>query len=392
MNIKWVGPVLDPSGYGNASRDYVSALYHSGHSITIETRYFNAKDPSLYNEAGELMQMLSDKIIDYDTVVHHYVPNKVTGRAEKGKFNVGYNTWETDKIPDHWVDQINNNFDLLLVPSIFNEQVYIHSGVTIPIEVVPHCVNTKEYENAPDYNEEYDLDYINGRYKFFSVFQWTERKNPIGLLKAYFSAFYNFYNDKVVLILKTYRSNTSLEEKLKIIEEIKKLKNDMNFNDQDKCPPILLLTDFVTKEDLITLYKMTDCFVLPTRGEGFGLPILEAMICGKPVITTNYGGHLDFCCERYTGENQYSIPKDKQLCRLIPYQLTPVAHMSWIPHYDGTQSWADPDVIELKRALQYNYFNIYPYDTKYAEKYIKTNYCYQTIAEKMINEILKYKP
>jgi glycosyltransferase involved in cell wall biosynthesis len=165
----------------------------------------------------------------------------------------------------------------------------------------------------------------------------------------------------------------------------------MNF-DNDKRPPLILLTTFLPKQDIITLYKMCDCFVFPTRAEGFGLPLMEAMLCNKPVITTNYGGHLDFCCEDYKGSNYFtSNAFNKPLCTLLPYQLTPVAHMQWIPYYDGTQSWAEPDVMNLKEHMRYVYYGMYLHDTVKAQKHIEQNYNYKTVAQKIMEILKKYK-
>lgn len=390
MKIEWIGPVFDPSGYGAASRDYVQALCEYGIDITLSPQYFAKTENITHQTTKDFLSSHTNRFNDAQIVVHHYVPNKITDRCDKNKFNIGYNTWETNKIPDHWVYEINNNLDLLMVPSIFNKNIYRECGVTTPIEVVPHCLNMDSYRNAPSYNEKYQINLTEDRFIFFSVFQWTERKNPIGLIKAYYSAFFNNGNNEVCLVLKTYRSSTDLSEKAKIVQEIKKLKEDMNFNDANKCPPILLLTEFVMDEELITLYKMADCFVLPTRGEGAGIPIMEAMACRLPVITTNYSGHLDFCCEEYKGISYYSRPEDKQLCDLIPCQMTPVAHMNWIPHYDGTQLWAEPDISYLTTAMRYIKYDIYFHSPQKAQKHIRENYCYSAVAEKFINAVQKH--
>ena len=385
MKIKWLGPVFDPSGYGVANRDYIKALHFYGNYIKVSTQGFVVRNPELY----PFIQSLVDIPLDYDIVVHHYVPNRLYERIEPKKFNVGYNTWETDRIPDHWVDQLNK-LDLVLVPSTYNKKVYQSSGVTVPIEVISHCVDLNKFDEAPEYLEKFDSEQIRGRFKFFSVFQWTERKNPINLLKAYFSAFYNNNNDKVVLVLKTFRSNTSHSEKLKIISQIKELKEDMRFFDETKIPPVCLLTEHVSDTEMASLYKMHDCFVLPTRSEGFGLPIMEALISKMPVITTNYSGHLDFCCTNYNGLSEKSTPKDGQLCYLLPCQMTPVAHMKYIPFYDGTQSWAEPDVMNLKEAMRYVYYGLYPYDPSWAAYFCRNKVSYERVAEQFTDAIKKH--
>ena len=284
FGIKWKGPTLDPSGYGTANRDYVDALYRVGTDITVQPWNFENKSVDFYGEQGKLIESLKNKDIDYDVVVHHYVPNRPA--PEAGKFNVGYNTWETDSLPDNWVDKMNRSFDLVLVPSHFNKEVYRNSGVKVPVEVVPHCLDTSEFEIAKPAK----IPGFERHYKFLSVFQWTERKNPIGLLKAYFTGFYD--RNDVVLVLKTYGSSTSKNQRDKIKQMIESVKKDLRF-DPNRLPPIYFLGDLISRETMTSVYKGCDCFVLPCFSEDTqimttnGLKGIDDVKVGEKVLTIN---------------------------------------------------------------------------------------------------------
>lgn len=329
IGIKWKGPLLSHSGYGQANRDYVSALHNSGFKITTEPKQVDPQPASCFGDQGKLVMDLKKRDISYDFVVHHQVPIEAQIKIEHDKINIAYNTWETDKLPEKWIHTINRYFDLQLVPSEFNKELYIQNGIKIRIEVLPHCVDVNEFINEEKSENRYDLGPCkNKRFKFLSVFQWTERKNPIGLLKAYFSEFYD--REDVVLILKTYRSNTSKKEIQIIKNEIEQLKNDMRLK---SYPPIYLIGDIISKKDMISIYNQSDCFVMIPRAEGFGIPFAEACAGRCICIAPNYSGHVDFL-----------KPLDGKSAFLTNYQMTPVAHMNWIPNYDGSQSWAEPDI------------------------------------------------
>lgn len=337
IGIKWRGATLDPSGYGSANRDYIVALHEAGADITVEPWNFEARPAEFYGEAGKLVNSLKNKDIEYQFIVHHYVPNRIKMEdGDEQKINVGYSTWETDIIPEHWVKNINDNFDLQLVPSDYNKQAYINSGIKIPVEVVPHCIDVTPFDDAkPAYIPKYE-----NHFKFLSVFQWVERKNPVGLLKAYFSEFYG--HDDVILILKTYGTNHSEQEREKIKATIRKLKYDTQL-DSNKLPKIYLLPELLSRQEMLSLYKTADCFVLPTRSEGFGIPFAEACAGENVVIAPKHGGQRDFLSEG-----------DGTFVRFIPHQFTPVAHMPF-PYYNSLMTWAEPDLCKLKKKMKQYY-------------------------------------
>lgn len=329
IRLKWKGATLDPSGYGSANRDYLHALHDkAGVDITVEPWNHEARTAEFYGEKGAVVESLKNRDVDYQFVMHHYVPNAIEPKYEPGKVNIGYSTWEADRIPQHWVNEINKYIDLQLVPSYYNKRAYLESGVHVPVEVLPHCLDVEEFDNASALQTDFD-----DRFKFLSVFQWIERKNPIGLLKAYFSEFYKNPED-VILVLKTYGLNFSSSETERIKQLISRLKEDMRL---PQYPPVYVIGGLIPRSQMVSLYKACDCFVLPTRSEGFGIPFAEACAAESTVIATNYGGQTEFLLSDFSD--------------LIDYQLTPVCHMQF-PNYDSIMLWAEPDLIQFRDAMR----------------------------------------
>lgn len=330
MKLCWKGCVLDPSGYGNANRDFVKSLHMLNVDIKVDPWNFEQKPAETYGADGALMKKLMVDGKKYDTVMHHYVPNNVEPRFEIGKKNFGYSTWETDRIPEHWVEQINKMFIKQIVPSEYNKEAYINSGVTIPVEVVPHCFDWKAFAEAEPLELGSDLD---DKFKILSVFQWIERKNPIGLLKAYYTGFYG--NEDVVLIIKSYGMNTSKQEQERLAYYIQAIKKELQL-DPEKCPKVLFIGDLFSREQMLSLYAACDCFALPSKSEGFGMPYAEACASGMVIVAPDFGGQRDFLL------GEFSI--------LTEAQPTPVAHMHF-PYYTGLMTWCEPDLIDFRNGM-----------------------------------------
>jgi glycosyltransferase involved in cell wall biosynthesis len=166
------------------------------------------------------------------------------------------------------------------------------------------------------------------RYTFLSVFEWGERKAPETLLRAYFSAF--THKDDVLLLLKVLNRDPGVNVQAQIAA--------LNLP-QDSPPVALLYNQELATHQMGSLYRSADCFITPTRGEGWGLPILEAMACGLPVIATDWSAHTDFVRD----DNAYPV----RVAELIPAKAK-------CPYYEGFR-WAQPDEEHMAHLMRYVY-------------------------------------
>ena len=223
--------------------------------------------------------------------------------------------YELSSLPKQVVENINTN-DQVYVTSSFVRKVFVEHGVRIPISVLGHGIDPACYHFHPRARE--------GTFDFLCVAEHTTRKNLPTLIRCFERAFPEGTGVRLLLKLGLHGEG------------------DLRRQITRGHAVVLLTEDLETEADLADLYRRAHCFVLPTRAEGFGMPFLEAMATGLPVIATDYGGHLDFC----TKDNSYLI-RNRGLVDSDPACFPNIA-----------SQWGDPDedhLIELMREVYRDY-------------------------------------
>ncbi|MDQ3812600.1 MAG: glycosyltransferase family 4 protein, partial [Armatimonadota bacterium] len=252
---------------------------------------------------------------------------------------IGRTMFETDRLPLSWVEACNR-LDFIWVPSEFNRQTFAQAGVqSEKLVVIPGCLDAtpfvhEEQQQAPLPRIARELS-EEEHFVFLSVFDWTLHKGWDVLLRAFLEAFSD--EQEVLLVLKVwstmgYRAEHIQEQAATLIW--RELDHDLLADRR-----VRFIHERLTRNDLQALYRATDAFVLPSRGEGWGRPYMEVMACGKPTIGTNWSGNTAFM----NAENSY----------LIDYELQAVPESGWreIPTYYGHR-WAEPDPEHLKQLLR----------------------------------------
>lgn len=364
--IKYTAPMLDNSGYAQASRGNILALHELGVPLTLNPITFEQLKPELGKD-GKAIKKLVNTGIDYNINIIHTTPEFWAKHREEGKINIGYTIWETTKLHPDWPNYINDNVDLVMVGSEWNVDVFKDSGVNVPITVIPHGISVNEFDGI----KPFEIAGVNPEaFVFYSIFQWTERKHPLAMIKAFWHIFQD--NENVALVFKTYRSNYSDNEKEAIRTTIRRLKQ---VTPMDNYSPIYLILNMLSNDEMLGLHARGDCCISFDRGEGFGLCPFTAGACGKPIIVTGFGGATEYA----KPDNSY----------LVDYSLTPVFGMPWSPWYRGDQLWAEPDVYHGAKLMRQVYENQKEANEKgkVLQKYIYDNFAWEKIGQRIINAI-----
>jgi glycosyltransferase involved in cell wall biosynthesis len=308
-------PLLSISGYGVHSRQIFKWLLNQ--DVNLITQIVSWGSTSwLINpddEDGlirEIMGRSREVKGPADVSVQVQLPNEWD--SQLARYNIGVSAVvETDICNPQWITACNQ-MDHIVVPSNHAKSTLDRTGqVEKPVSVIPESFF--EQISNPDL-QPLDLD-IKTKFNFLVVGQITgnnpqnDRKNLFKTLKWLCEAFAK--DPDVGVILKTNSGRgTSIDRKI-----TQKLVNDLvNEIRPGPFPRIHLLHGNLTKEEMASVYRIPSvkAFVSLTRGEGYGLPLLEAAASDIPVIATNWSGHLDFLGKgRFIPVNYVLQPIDK---------------------------------------------------------------------------------
>lgn len=330
MNVAYLGPLKDYSGYGEANRHAVAALHAAGVNV-IGKLVSYSQESADFGTIGKLVNQICENQGNYRIKILHTTPDQFNRYMEKGVYHIAHFFWETDKLPEDFVEGLNL-VDEIWTGSKANEQAMKSSGVIKPIFIYPQAIETDR-----DWPEPYEIPgFPVKNFLFYSIFEWTDRKNPTALLNAYWQEFDG--RDDVGLLIKTYFKNFTLANRRMIKNQIEVMKSRSGAK---KPPPVFLYLDLMDRQQVMRIHKTGDAFVSAHRGEGWGVPQVEAALAGRAVISTGYSGVHEY------------FENDKT-AKLLPYEMIKLRGMSHSSRwYDGSQNWADVDQEALKKAMRW---------------------------------------
>lgn len=328
VNVGWFGPIYEIAGYSEVARNLIPELKKLGVNFYIK--------PDVWGTATIRRPELNPLIkLPTRDMIHIY--HKIgMGFHTSGRYNIGYTVFETTRLHKLWVPKMNQ-MDEIWTPSTFCKKTFQSSGVRKPIYVIHHGVDVNRF------NPNVKPVQIHNKRKFcfLAVFSGTlERKGLDTLIGAFTEEFKK--REDVCLVIKAHTPLKDIRRKL----------NQMLDYERESAPIIWIGTP-ITWENMPRLYQAADCFISPSRGEGWDLTCTEAMASGIPVIASAWGGHLDYLNE----SNSFLI----KIYKLVPVNVT---HIQW---YSRTMKWAEPSRGHLRQLMRY----VFEHPQKAKEKAIK---------------------
>ncbi|HYZ15540.1 MAG TPA: glycosyltransferase [Candidatus Acidoferrum sp.] len=237
--------------------------------------------------------------------------------------------WEYGALPRSWIEGVREGADEIWVPSSYGKCMFVDAGVAPDrVAIVPNGIDPERFNTEREI-EPYPIASRKG-FRFLYLGGVLPRKGVDALLAGYRRAFRR--DDDVTLVLKIFgtRSFYPLPDGGASFAA---------FAADPQAPELVLIEEDVTDEEVVRLYRSCDALAFPYRAEGFGLPMLEAMACGLPVIATAGGAADDFL----DGDVAYRVPAERRTLR--------GEHRGELLLGEGW--WLEPDVDDLAATMRH---------------------------------------
>ena len=313
-------PIDTFSGYGARSRDIVLPIIKSGkYDVKILPQRWGITPWGFLQDDNEDHKAIKNCFwtqpqlpTQPDIWIQITVPNEF---QPIGKYNIGITAGiETTLCAPQWIEGINR-MNLTLVSSNYAKKIFEDSSfeeknqqgqiirqikLEKPIEILFEGINTDIYKHLPKVENSDVSDVLNSikeDFNYLFVGHWLQgeigqdRKDVGMLIKTFLETFKN-KKQRPGLILKTQSASPSIMDREEILNKIRIIQESVGGD----LPSVYLLHGEFTDEEINEMYNhpKVKAHISFTKGEGFGRPLLEASVSQKPVIASNYSGHIDF--------------------------------------------------------------------------------------------------
>ncbi len=321
--VLYIGNYRDGTGWANACVNNILALDSAGVNIVPRPITFEQQQCDYPERIKQLETSSTDNC---DICIQHTLPY-LYSYDSKYKKNIGYLAVESSNFKQTGWQKFCNIMDEKWVPSSAAKKSCENSGVIKPVKVAPHSLDASCYADK----NEVLIPEIESTFNFIFVGEFIERKNIEALLKAFHMEFKLY--EPVNLIIKTSKTNVQMFDSY-----VKNIKTNLKTKKTYKNEVYMI--GMMDKDQYVGLISKCHRFVMPSRGEAFCIPALEAMMLGVPVIYTKNTGMDDFC----VGES-------------VDSSTTPCfGAISTIPNLDTASSdWQEIDIKKLCSTMRKAY-------------------------------------
>lgn len=332
IKIDWVSEVTASMGYGLQARRMLKPLIDGGADIKLipDEDYlppFMKIDDPYWNEQIEKSKDKPDSKIR----ISYCLPNRY--KINPNAINIGYSMWETDTYPREWANIINNSCQYFFAGCNALVKSAEKAEIKVPIFPMNATIDTSQW--SPEGRLITLNEVPSNCVKFLFIGNFIPRKNLQDLITGFNFAFQGVSD--VALIIKTWSSNNSAESKRHICDAVRHMSHKSTGINR---PRITVITDVISENQMIDLIRSIDVYTSVSFGEGFDLPMVQAMSMEKLIVSSRFLAHGDYLDDT----NSINIAHSLQPC--IDAQA---------PLYDSYQMWSQPHMDSYISGLRRAY-------------------------------------
>jgi glycosyltransferase involved in cell wall biosynthesis len=335
LKISVEGPFDSNYSLALVNRELALALQDKGFLLELHSTEGGgdfSPDEQFLNDFPRIKKMWNHGVRQKkaDLAIRNLFPPRVSGMNGALKILAPY-AWEESVFPGQWIDSFNSQLHLVGTVSDYVARTLKNNGITVPMVTMGNGADHLK-DVTP---EELGFMFPPG-YTLLHISSCFPRKGADLLLKAFTAANFGDRPD-VTLIIKTFPNpHNTIRSQLNQEGWVKEQPSQLFFNNlkANSKKKILVVENELSPGQLVSLYQKSDLLVAPSRGEGFGLPMAEAMVFGLPILTTGFGGQTDFCNDETAWLTDYKFSRAKT-------------------HMDLPDSvWVEPDLGDLIRQME----------------------------------------
>ena len=294
--LVWYGPPYSYSGYAQHNRAMLFELHKRGWEIYLIPTEKHIPAGLIGQDILKSMT-LNKHINPKQNIVLNLIPPPAL--PFYGKHTILFTTLESKTVHEGYLRRCKL-FDELWFPCLDNIKSF--RAIGYPKKKLTYCPEGVYHDFWTPYGE-MNKEYKNNKFTFFFNGDWSYRKGIDILINAYVKTFDSSDNVRL-LMLTHYQGNDQIVSKFRISQELDQFLSKIG---KRNVPEIQFIFTYLDDKDMPELFRSADVYVCPTRGEAWCLPIIQAMSCGVPAITSSWGGQTDFC----NTSNSLMIKTDK---------------------------------------------------------------------------------
>jgi glycosyltransferase involved in cell wall biosynthesis len=332
LKILYIGAYKDGTGYAQAAIDYILSLDSIGIDVVPRHVKLNNVQTTVPDRINTLERA---SVRGCSHVIQHVLPSMMDRNGLL--YNIGLYASETsDFIDSGWTEKLNLMDEIWVI----NHQMVDaarKSGVNVPIHIVPHAIDTSKFEQ--NYKNIEQIAQYKNDFIFYTIVDNIRRKNLAALIKAFHLEFDN--DEPVQLLIKSSENQYGATKKfcddikvgLRLYESVEHYKKE------------IIIGNRVTQESIYKIHSSCNCFVLPSYGEAWAIPAMDAIGFGKTPIVTACTGFLDYI--------------NNDVGWLAKCTEDSVFGMFESPSglYSGRETWWNVNLLDLRRCMREAYSN-----------------------------------